>query len=131
MLLRQGNHSQQALEYVEKTIDFTGLSWAQRNGNGRPQDDYWALKAWALALMGRSSEVAPAIESALNATDKNCLPDLATTHYRAGMAMRALGNLSSANEHFQRALDLDPQGRRGSLAKAALLEGSVWGTVRV
>jgi Tfp pilus assembly protein PilF len=130
MLLRQEKNSQQALEYVEKIVDFSGLSWRQRQGNGRPQDDYWALKAWALARIGRSSEVAQAIENALQATAKNCLPDLAATHYRAGMAMQAVGNQSSANEHFQRALDLDPNGRRGALAKEALREGSILETAR-
>jgi tetratricopeptide (TPR) repeat protein len=122
MLLRQEKNPRQALEYVEKIMDWSGLSWRQRQSNGKPQDDYWALKAWALACLGRSSEVAPAIENALSATDKKVLPDLAATHYRAGMAMQALGNVTSANEHFQKALDLDPQGRRGALAKAALHE---------
>jgi tetratricopeptide (TPR) repeat protein len=123
MLLRQGKNAQQALEHVEKIIDFSGISWLERNKNGKPQDDYWALKAWALARLGRSSEVEQAIENALKATDKKCLPDLATTHYRAGMAMQAFGNGSKADEHFQRAINLDPNGRRGALAKEALHEG--------
>src|SRR5260370_31243826 len=132
MLLRRGSNPQQALEYVEKIIDFTGLSAIQRSNNGRPQDDYWALKAWALAAIGRTSEVAPAIESALKATDAKCLPDLATTHYRAGMAMQAMGNQLSANQHFQRAIELDPNGRRGTLSKTAMRQQTVWGgAVRV
>lgn len=64
MLLRRGNNPQQALEYAEKIVDFTGLSAIQRSNNGRPQDDYWALKAWALAAIGRTSEVQPATKSA-------------------------------------------------------------------
>jgi tetratricopeptide (TPR) repeat protein len=131
MLLRQEKSPAQALECVEKIVDFSGLSWRQQKLNGAPQDDYWALKAWALARLGRSSEAAQAIEKALSATDKNCIPDLATTHYRAGMAMQALGNLTSANEHFKKAVELDPRGRRGTLANTALREGSVWGSVRV
>jgi tetratricopeptide (TPR) repeat protein len=123
MLLRWGNNAQQALEYVEKIVDFTGLSVVQRSENGRPQDDYWALKAWALAAIGRTSEVA--------ATDAKCLPDLATTYYRAGMAMQAMGNSSAANQHFQKAIELDPQGRRGTLSKAAMREQTVWGVVKV
>ena len=103
----------------------------QRSGNGRPQDDYWTLKAWALAAIGRTSEVADAIESAVKATDPKCLPDLATTYYRAGMAMQAMGKQSAANQHFQRAIELDPHGRRGALSKAAMREQMVWGVVRV
>jgi tetratricopeptide (TPR) repeat protein len=131
MLLRQEKSPDKALEYIEKIVDFSGLSWRQQKLNGSPQDDYWALKAWALARLGRSSEAAQAIEKAVSTTAKNCLPDLATTHYRAGMAMQALGNLTPANEHFKKAVELDPHGRRGTLANVALREGSVWGNVRV
>jgi tetratricopeptide (TPR) repeat protein len=130
MLLRQDKNPQQALEYIERIIDFKGLSWRERQSNGKPEDDYLSLKAWALARLGRSSEVAPAIESAIRATDKKTLPDLATTYYRAGMAMQALDNLSSANEHFKKALEFDPLGRRGALAKIALTKGSVFVGVR-
>ena len=131
MLLRQGKDPQKAMQYVESIIDFAGLSRLQIKNNGRPQDDYWALKAWALASIGRSSEVAAAIENALKATSPKCLPDLATTHYRAGMAMQALGNVSEAKEHFRRAVEFDPNGRRGTLANTALRETNVWGTVQV
>jgi tetratricopeptide (TPR) repeat protein len=120
MLLRQGKNPAQALEYIEKIIDFTGLTWRQRKMNGKPQDDYWALKAWALAEMGRASEVPDAIENALKATDPKVRPDVATTHYRIGMAMQALGNLTSANDHFKLAVEFDPKGRRGTQATAAL-----------
>ena len=120
MLLRQGKNPAQALEYIEKIIDFTGLTWRQRKMNGKPQDDYWALKAWALAEMGRASEVPDAIENALKATDPKVRPDMATTHYRIGMAMQALGNLTSANAHFKLAVEFDPKGRRGTQATAAL-----------
>jgi tetratricopeptide (TPR) repeat protein len=131
MLLRQGKDPQKALQYVESIIDFAGLSQLQIKNNGRPQDDYWSLKAWALACAGRSSEVAGAIESALKATSPKCLPDLAATHYRAGMAMQALGNVSEAKEHFRRAVEYDPQGRRGKLASAAMHDVGVWGAVPV
>ena len=131
MILRQGKDPQKALQYVESIIDFAGLSQLQIKNNGRPQDDYWALKAWALARTGRSSEVAGAIENALKATSPNCLPDLATTHYRAGMAMQTLGNIAEAQEHFRRAVEFDPHGRRGTLAKAALQDARVWDAVPV
>jgi tetratricopeptide (TPR) repeat protein len=126
MLLRQGKDPQKALQYVESIVDFAGLSQLQIKNNGRPQDDYWSLKAWALACAGRSSEIAAAIESALKATSPKCLPDLAATHYRAGMAMQALGNVSEAKEHFRSAVEYDPQGRRGRLASAAMHDTGVW-----
>jgi tetratricopeptide (TPR) repeat protein len=131
MLLRRDQNAARALEYVEKIVDFSGLTWRQKKLNGRPQDDYWALKAWALARLGRGSEVAAAIEEAVKWTSKECFPDLACTHYRAGMAMQALGNPTAAREHFRSAVQFDPQGRRGTLANAALRETSVWGMVSV
>jgi len=67
----------------------------------------------------------------VKATDAKCLPDLATTYYRAGMAMQAMGNSSSANQHFRKAIELDPHGRRGTLSKAAMREQTVWGVVKV
>jgi hypothetical protein len=127
MTLRQAKNPQQALEYVENILGSSGLAWPARGINGRPQDDYWALKAWALAQFGRSGEVAPAIEEAFKATNKKSLIDLALTNYRAGMAMQAIGNQSSANDYFKRARDLDPHGRCGILAQAALRQRSVWG----
>jgi hypothetical protein len=63
---------EKALEWIEKIIYFNGLSFTQRKMNGRPQDDYWALRAWALARLGRRQEVDDAVENALKATDKNC-----------------------------------------------------------
>ncbi len=127
MTLRQGKNPQQALEYVENILGSSGLAWPARGINGRPQDDYWALKAWALAQFGRSGEVAPAIDEAFKATNKKSLVDLAMTNYRAGMAMQAIGNQSSANDYFKRARDLDPHGHCGMLAQAALRQRSVWG----
>jgi tetratricopeptide (TPR) repeat protein len=124
MLLRQGKKTEQALEWTEKIIDFTGLSTSQRKRNGRPQDDYWALKAWALARLGRRQEAESAIETALKATDKEVIPDLATTYHRVGMAMQALGNEVAARDYFKRAAELDPRGRRGLLAGAAMLAES-------
>ncbi len=131
MLLRRDQNAARALDYVEKIVDFSGLTWRQKKLNGHPQDDYWALKAWALARLGRGSEVAAAIEGAVKNTSKKCSPDLACTHYRAGMAMQAVGNPTAAREHFRLAVQFDPKGRRGTLANAALRETSVWGMVSV
>jgi hypothetical protein len=75
--------------------------------------------------------VAAAVEEAVKYTSKECFPDLACTHYRAGMAMQALGNPTAAREHFRLAVQFDPKGRRGTLANAALRETSVWGMVSV
>jgi len=126
IVLRQGRSPQQALEYVEQVRGGRGFSWTGRL-NRKTEDDYWALKAWALAEVGRSGEVALAIEAAFKATNKKSRTEMAATSYRCGMAMQATGNQSAANEYFKRAQELDPHGRRGTLAKAALHTHSVWG----
>ena len=125
MLLRQGIDPQKALEYVEKIRDLSNLSWIQRQQNGNSLDDYWSLQAWALAACGRSSEVQPAIEKALHATAKHPA-DLAATHHRCGMALQILGNRKAAVQHLQQAATLDPHGRRGTLAQAAIRERDIW-----
>jgi tetratricopeptide (TPR) repeat protein len=124
MLLRRGQNPVQALEYVEKISDLSGLSWVHRQGNSGQEDDYWGLKAWALARLGRSSEVPPAIESALKASGNN-VPDLAATHYRSGMALLALGQAIEGRAELRKAADLDPRGRRGTLASEALRDSAV------
>lgn len=130
LLLRQGKNPEQALEYAERINDRAGMSWRDRRLSRRIQDDYWAVKAWALARLGRSAEVAPAIENALKGTNKKSPLGLAGTHYRAGMAMQALGNEAVAKEHFKRAMECDPRGWRGTLAKAELGGRSVWGSLK-
>ena len=124
-LLRQGKNPEQALEYVEGIVGSSGPSARGRLLSDRVQDDYWALKAWALGQLGRSAEVAPAIEKALKATSRKSRPDLAATYYRAGMAMEAVGNASAARDYFKRAVELDPTGRRGTLAQAALRQTGI------
>jgi tetratricopeptide (TPR) repeat protein len=93
---------------------------AQRKRNGHPQDDYWALKAWAQGVLGRRKDAEASLENAIQATNKKTLPDLATTYYRAGMAMQALGDDAAARDYWKRAAELDPRGKRGTLANAAL-----------
>jgi hypothetical protein len=66
----------------------------------------------------------------MKATNKKSPLDLAGTHYRAGMAMQALGQEAAAKEHFKRAVEYDPLGWRGALAKAELRGRSAWGSVK-
>jgi tetratricopeptide (TPR) repeat protein len=126
LTLRLGNNPPQALEYVESAVSVRRFSLRDRFLRGRSSDDYWALRAWALGQLGRSGEVAPAIENALKATNQKSRVDMAATTYRAGMAMRAMGDETAATRYFKRTLELDPHGRRGTLAQAALGRRSVW-----
>jgi tetratricopeptide (TPR) repeat protein len=109
LLLRRHQDPQRALEFVENSP--SGPAWNRWTLTGDTRDDYWALKAWALAELGRTGEVGPAIENAMRATNRKSRPAMAATFYRAGMAMQALGKDKPAAEYFTRARAADPKGR--------------------
>lgn len=126
ILLREHGDPRKSLEYVEQIVGPSGPSWNKWGINNEVRDDYWALKAWALAELGRSAEVATAIENAIRFTNLKSKPSAGATFYRAGMAMQAMGNEKAAIEYFERARDADPEGRAGKIAKAALGERTVF-----
>jgi tetratricopeptide (TPR) repeat protein len=126
-LLRQRRDPMRALELVESILADGGKT-PGRLTNGKVLDDYWSLKAWALAELGRGGEVPAAAENAIRATNLKSATETALTYHRLGMAMQVLGNESAANDYLKRARDADPTGRRGKLAKAALNEHSVFRT---
>lgn len=125
-MLRQGRDPVRALGYVEQIVGPSGPSRSRITFRRQPLDDYWALKAWALAQLGRGAEVAPAIAEAIRRTNRKSRPDLASTYRRLGLAMRALEREAEAEEYLKKARDADPQGRWSALAKAALGERRVW-----
>jgi len=119
VVLRQHRDPRRALEFLEQ------VGTSKRTLGPELRDEYWALKAWALAESGQTSEVAPAIENAFRYTPQS-KPGVAFTCYNAGMAMLAMGEEAKAREYFQRARESDPEGRWGKLAKEALGERSVF-----
>jgi len=116
VLLRRGGDAARALEYIEDLAGPSGLSRNKWTINGITSDDYWALKAWALAELGRSSEVARAVAAAIRHTNPKSCPEVAATYRRLGMAMQAMGRGAEAKEYFERARNADPSGRWGVLA---------------
>jgi tetratricopeptide (TPR) repeat protein len=115
-----------ALEYVEKIVGPSGPSRSRFTIKRQPRDEYWALKAWALAQLGRGAEVAEAMAEAIRRTNPKSRPDLASTYRRLGLAMRALDREAEAEEYLKKARDADPQGRWSAVARAALGERRVW-----
>jgi tetratricopeptide (TPR) repeat protein len=126
LLLRQGRDAVRALEAVENIKGPMGITNNRLTINGKAGDDYWSLKAWALAELGGGAEVQQAAAESIRQTNMNSRPDTATTYRRLGLAMRALDRQSEADDYLQKAVDADPHGRWGLLAKAALAEKSVW-----
>jgi tetratricopeptide (TPR) repeat protein len=126
LILRQGRDPVRALEYVERIAGPSGPSRSRFRLRRQPLDDYWALKAWALAQLGRGAEVARVIAEAIRRTNPKSRPDLASTYRRLGLAMRAIEREAEAEEYLKKARDADPQGRWSKLARAALGEKRVW-----
>ena len=114
LVLRQGRDPGRALECIEKI-----------EGKGT-RDDYCSLKAWALAELGRGSEVEAAVAEAIRKTNLKSRPDVATTYRRLGLAMQAMDRQAEAEEYLKKAVDAGPHGRWPALAQAALDRKSVW-----
>jgi tetratricopeptide (TPR) repeat protein len=74
----------------------------------------------ALALTGRNTRADTLIEQALNSTEPLQASARAEIQRRVGYARRAQGNREAAIEHFQRAVELDPDGIYGKLSRRAL-----------
>ena len=126
LVLREGRDPGRALAYVENIAGPRGPSRNRWSMNGRSADDYWALKAWALAELGRGAEVDAAVAEALRKTNLRSGPDAAATYRRLGLAMQALDRQKEAEEYLQKAVEADPNGRWSAPARAALSQAGVW-----
>jgi hypothetical protein len=124
LLLRQGLDAAKALEFADRALELYRRSGHERIGARERIGEILATRAWALVLRARSAEAMEAIEQALKGPARKSRPAFAHVLYSAGMAMRALGNHSAANEHFGRGRDVDPTGRWGKLCAQALRERS-------
>jgi tetratricopeptide (TPR) repeat protein len=125
--LRQKSEPQKALQFADQAIELKEKSATQKRANRQAYADAWALRAWALGLLGRRGESDESIQKALSESDRKDKPNFAGTLYHLGQALLSLGNRSAAVEKFNEARKLDPRGNYGSLAARALREHSVWG----
>jgi tetratricopeptide (TPR) repeat protein len=125
--LRQNSEPQKALQLADQAIELKEKSAAQKRANRQAYADAWALRAWALGLLGRRAESDESIQKALSESDEKTKPNFAGTLYHLGQALLSQGNRSAAVEKFNEARQVDPSGNYGSLAARALREHSVWG----
>ena len=122
LLLAQGSEPQKALDLVDEAMRISKAPVAQRLEGIRR-----AIRAWALALLGRRQEAEESIEQALRAPGGTLRATLAMRHWAVGMALVALERTGKAIEHFRAARDADPKGKYGGLAMQQLKQHSVWG----
>jgi tetratricopeptide (TPR) repeat protein len=121
--LMHGMEAEQALESARRARQLQ----ADRKGLGA----IWGDEAWALAVLGRSSEAQQAIEAGVKEMDREHRPEVAAFHWRAGMALLAIEQTTNAMQWFVKAVEIDPEGYYGKLAAKHRSQRSVWGAVGV
>jgi tetratricopeptide (TPR) repeat protein len=119
--LIQGVEAGQALENVRRA--------RQLQADRKCLGPIWADEAWALAMLGQSSEAQQAVEVGARELDKQHRPEVAGFHWRVGMTMLALEQTTVALQWFVKAAEIDPAGYYGALAVKHRSQHSVWGAV--
>ena len=122
LLLAQGSEPQEALDLIDEAMRVTKGQIGRRLEGGRR-----AIRAWALALLGRRHEAEQAIEQALSAPGGKLRATQAMRHWAAGMALIAMERTGKAIDQFRAARDADPNGKYGGMAAQQLKQLSVWG----
>ena len=112
--LVRGVEADQALAFNAQAIEH-----AKGRADGRVPGAYYALQAWALALLGRAEEAREALTQAERVPEPNARTS-ASLHWRAGMALVAMHQTEEARKHFQTAYDLDPRGKYGQRSRRHL-----------
>ncbi len=79
-----------------------------------------AISAQALALTGHTIRARASIETALAALAKMPASTASQVNRRIGYAHKGLGEIEVARTHFNRAIELNPNGLSGKLARQAL-----------
>jgi tetratricopeptide (TPR) repeat protein len=79
-----------------------------------------AMIAQSLALTGQFIRAKTSLEIGLGTLDKMPAVVAADTYRRAGYVYKALGETETARSHFNHAVELDPNGLYGDLARKAL-----------
>jgi tetratricopeptide (TPR) repeat protein len=112
ILLEQGKDPENALALIET---------AQRIKQNRlVTPERFADKAWALALMGRQQEMEQAAAVAVKGINPDLKALAAGVHWKLGRAFAAAQRATEAIDHFRAALQADPSGSNGMLARTEL-----------
>jgi tetratricopeptide (TPR) repeat protein len=117
--LFQGIEPQKALDII---VQFMKVTPKRRV---RDKSTWGAIRgdeAWALALLGRYNDAREAIGLAFEMTDKSFNPGVASLRYKEGKVFQIHGDPGRATKSFSQAIQLDPDGAMGQLARQALAE---------
>jgi tetratricopeptide (TPR) repeat protein len=114
--LWMGDQPGQALELTKQALTL----YKPRRLFGRvAAPAMWMNRAWALAQL-RRDKANEAYDRAFALMKSESKPALADLHCRAGAVCYGQGDMDTATHHFEQAIQLDPTGRAGQLARRAL-----------
>jgi tetratricopeptide (TPR) repeat protein len=105
--IARGVEAEQALAYSRQAIEH-----AERRPDGCVPGAFYMHRAWALALLGRSEEARQSLAEGLRLPERTVFAS-ASLHWRAGMALLAMGQTEEARRHFRIGRDADPRGAFG------------------
>lgn len=124
--LMEGDDSARALELIERAMQAKPSPASYRVG--RQMDaETMAIRAWALAAVGKRLEAEVSIQRALSRADQHWKPVVAGIYWRVAMASAAMGDHNAAMSHFRNAAVMDPRGKYGKLCLLQLSQHSAWG----
>jgi tetratricopeptide (TPR) repeat protein len=112
LLLTQGKEPDGALALTEERIT--------AQADPRLQPGRLAMKARALAALGRLPEMDEAIAAALRDLDANVKAVAASAHLEIGKALLTAQRIPEAIEHFRTANRTHPDGHVGALVRREL-----------
>jgi len=126
LLLTEGGDAARALELAERAAAAKPSPAAYRVGR-QLNAEALALRAWALAALGRRLEAEIVVQRTFDAIDQDCPPIVAGVYCRLAMALQSIPDRNAAMTHFRNASMLDPKGRYGNFARGQLSQRSAWG----
>lgn len=112
--LSQNLDAERALELCEVAVEITPV--LSKDSRAIQQATY----ARTLALTGHAARAEALLQQALGHVDRLRSPTAAEVHRQIGYVGLAFGDQQAAQSHFARAVELDPHGLHGKLARRAL-----------
>jgi tetratricopeptide (TPR) repeat protein len=112
--LAHGTQPDHALSLLKQAVD-EGQGLVQGTMLIQIKLDY----AWALALAGRTADAQELLEQGMAGVDQQSRPARAWASYRVGQVLTLHGSRTDARNAFREAMELDPDGYVGMLAREA------------
>ena len=121
LYLRRGDAPAEAVRWAKLAIERERADPTSAELNRLNLGEILATLAWATAADSHSGpEVTRLAKEALVHVGSSCVESTALVHYQSGRAFAELGDTERARECYREAARIDPQGKWGRAAKAAM-----------